>query len=481
MFKWFGYLGACETEIFSVRRLIAFSLTSIGLLFSVMISSALAQNRLVVTVHEIEVTGSAEGAGRDGPDIYVILECTPDGGITKTHNTSSNLRDDTNPVNSETVPNMMPAVLSCDVPEGTREVTLTIRGREEDGRLNDDDTLDFYPDRPDRGNQADLVMRFYPETQKLIIDDHEDVSWREGKCAFGRIQFQEDESDEGDDVHPARIVFSVSSSLSADGDTDGDGLLDSWEVCGVDRDLDGVVDVDLPAMGADPYRPDIFIEADWFVDDDGVGLADHSHEPWLPALVNAWNEFNFSPRTNPPRPDGTASKGGIALHIDVGNLYANYAFNLNPGDGSNEITPNIDVDGDGIPESLDLDGDGIADIGNLGGLERAPAVGGNRICGDLTAPAPTCSALGETQILTRANATIVKNFNFSPKRADIFRYVIFGHQVNFRASTCDTTGGVGNWGAAPIGGTVNPWETEEQRVDFVVALAQGRPPCRYDR
>ena len=45
-------------------------------------------------------------------------------------------------------------------------------------------------------------------------------------------------------------------------DSDGDGLRDTWETGGYDADADGVVDVDLPALGADPYRRDIFLELD---------------------------------------------------------------------------------------------------------------------------------------------------------------------------------------------------------------------------
>lgn len=48
-------------------------------------------------------------------------------------------------------------------------------------------------------------------------------------------------------------------------DSDSDGLPDEWERNGIDVDNDGVIDVDLPAMGADPYVKDIFIEADWMV------------------------------------------------------------------------------------------------------------------------------------------------------------------------------------------------------------------------
>lgn len=46
-------------------------------------------------------------------------------------------------------------------------------------------------------------------------------------------------------------------------DSDGDGIPDEWEINGVDYNNDGVIDVDLKAMGADPNVPDIFIEVDY--------------------------------------------------------------------------------------------------------------------------------------------------------------------------------------------------------------------------
>jgi hypothetical protein len=45
-------------------------------------------------------------------------------------------------------------------------------------------------------------------------------------------------------------------------DSDGDGLLDGWETNGYDANGDGVVDIDLKALGADPYRRDVFLEVD---------------------------------------------------------------------------------------------------------------------------------------------------------------------------------------------------------------------------
>jgi alpha-tubulin suppressor-like RCC1 family protein len=45
-------------------------------------------------------------------------------------------------------------------------------------------------------------------------------------------------------------------------DSDGDALPDSWELTG-DLDGDGDLDLNLPAMGADPAVKDLFIEVDW--------------------------------------------------------------------------------------------------------------------------------------------------------------------------------------------------------------------------
>ena len=45
-------------------------------------------------------------------------------------------------------------------------------------------------------------------------------------------------------------------------DSDGDNIPDSWETMGYDADGDGTIDVDLPALGADKYRRDLFLECD---------------------------------------------------------------------------------------------------------------------------------------------------------------------------------------------------------------------------
>lgn len=85
-------------------------------------------------------------------------------------------------------------------------------------------------------------------------------------------------------------------------DSDDDGLLDDWEINGYDADNDGTIDVDLPALGADPLRKDLFIEVDWM-----TGL-----EPNPNLWGNIEDTFATAPVLNS---DGTS---GISIHMDHG-------------------------------------------------------------------------------------------------------------------------------------------------------------------
>lgn len=101
-------------------------------------------------------------------------------------------------------------------------------------------------------------------------------------------------------------------------DSDGDGLPDDWEINGVDVNHDGIIDLDLAAMGADPNVPDIFIEADWmeYEGDDFNFLWIHEKRnqkntaPTALALKKVYDQFNSH---------------GIKVHIDAGpNSIMNY-------------------------------------------------------------------------------------------------------------------------------------------------------------
>ena len=85
-------------------------------------------------------------------------------------------------------------------------------------------------------------------------------------------------------------------------DTDGDGLLDGWEVHGVNG-------IDLPGKGASPLHKDIFVEMDYMRRDSAAnGLG--PNDAVLAAIKKI---FVDGPVSNP---DG---RDGINLHLETGN------------------------------------------------------------------------------------------------------------------------------------------------------------------
>lgn len=85
-------------------------------------------------------------------------------------------------------------------------------------------------------------------------------------------------------------------------DTDGDGLPDVWETNGYDADGDGQIDVDLPAMGANPNKKDLFVEMDYM----------QGCLPGTAAMDRIKAVFAAAPVSNP---DNTT---GINIHLDAG-------------------------------------------------------------------------------------------------------------------------------------------------------------------
>lgn len=106
-------------------------------------------------------------------------------------------------------------------------------------------------------------------------------------------------------------------------DSDGDGLLDTWETDGIDWDGDGNIDLLLydvngngviePSEQADPNHKDIYVEIDWMdCAQGGCAAGDlHNHRPAQAALDDVINAFANAPVANP---DGNP---GIRLHIQV--------------------------------------------------------------------------------------------------------------------------------------------------------------------
>ena len=245
---------------------------------------------------------------------------------------------------------------------------------------NDDDQADV---KPAAGRSLDIVVD--PTTGRWTGD----INWPT-RCASGS------ESDR------ATVCFEVSID-STTGDADGDGLLDSWERNGYDADGNGTVDVTLP--GASPQRKDLYLELDCVVDDRNANgslgdLVDHSHCPLQNVVSDVITGFASAPVVNP---DGTT---GVQLHVDTGPLYGAGIINVAGPNGVTGTFGNLGGGGSQIPESGNtvIDFDGAA--GNPG-----------------------------------TNFFTLKQANFNPSRARIYRYGIFGHQTNARQATNDCTSG----------------------------------------
>jgi hypothetical protein len=158
-----------------------------------------------------------------------------------------------------------------------------------------------------------------------------------------------------------RVVFQASTStgqqIIVQGehlDSDQDGLLDHWETTGIDMDQDGVVDLNLPAMGANPNQRDLFLEIDWLSDLTNLSVYQPSPGVISPSNGQTYFANNGMPISfivdmfnNAPELEGELfglrSDGGtpapipagITLHIDGGPLddVAGHPFNVNMGEG----------------------------------------------------------------------------------------------------------------------------------------------------
>jgi hypothetical protein len=99
--------------------------------------------------------------------------------------------------------------------------------------------------------------------------------------------------------------FEFSGRGDVNKDTDGDGLLDSWETSGYDHDGDGTIDVNLPALGANKNKKDLFIAYAYM---NKCAGETKTHIPGAAVLNPITQAFARAPVSNP---DGTK---GIKVH-----------------------------------------------------------------------------------------------------------------------------------------------------------------------
>lgn len=293
--------------------------------------------------------------------------------------------------------NLLPSpwVMTQDVPSSAGAVPVRIEIFDDDDLpLDDNDVADINP-----GPKSSIDLQVDLATGKWVGD----VNWPE-RCSVGQGS------------KSVRICFDL-SVISSSGDADGDGLLDSWEQNGYRAQNSvlpaGGIDVDLPALGADPLRKDIFVEVDCLVDDiNGNGVletADHTHCPQQNAIGDVVRAFANAPAST-LNPDGTT---GVQLHVDLGSQYGAGTIVSVPGTGGVTGT--------------------YGDLGSIGGSgsggEQIPEAG-NEIINAFDDPKSDGTAFGDL----RADF-------FDIRRGLIFRYAIFGHQTNGRQAVNDCTSG----------------------------------------
>ena len=116
------------------------------------------------------------------------------------------------------------------------------------------------------------------------------------------------------DVELAPVLTNTTTLV----DSDGDGLPDIWEEQGVVL-ADGT-EIPLPDWGADPNRPDVFLQLNWMASEyDTLGCDSNAARE----CANA-NRTSYAPSTQSldDLVDLFADHG-IALHIDAGEHYTN--------------------------------------------------------------------------------------------------------------------------------------------------------------
>jgi uncharacterized repeat protein (TIGR01451 family) len=116
-------------------------------------------------------------------------------------------------------------------------------------------------------------------------------------------------------------------------DSDGDALFDVWETEGIDLDGDKSLEVNLPAMGAELNKKDVFVQVDWMEGNN------HNQKPSPEAIQQIVQAFANS------EVDGK----GINLHVDVGPDSIDYVTgNQWEEFGKGHSIPYVDILGEGL-------------------------------------------------------------------------------------------------------------------------------------
>ncbi len=171
-------------------------------------------------------------------------------------------------------------------------------------------------------NDEDAVFDDELETVDLVL--YGDGTWS-GAANWPQNCNQEATGGEG-----ARVCWQIKPPI----DSDGDGLSDLHEQIGMDTDGDDMIDLDLPAMGANPLHKDIFLELDWTARNiPSRRNIQKVIDTYAQAPVDSGGVAN---------PDG---QPGITLHVDTGSLTEDGLLVGENLGGGNQLGPEFDVCG----------------------------------------------------------------------------------------------------------------------------------------
>ena len=216
-------------------------------------------------------------------------------------------------------------------------------------------------------------------------------------------------------------------------DTDGDGLLDRWEMSPPPTDASDPTNRPLPdlgAMGANYRAKDVFVEIGYLhtgnlpMSYGGVPKPAHSHLPTEDALNLVGKAFADAPVTNP---DGSS---GIKIHFDVGNNYQ----------GSPYVIPAwLARGGEGILETACDATDPKCQYPNYPGTVGWKT-GFRRLRDQITVDVPQIPGQPDACDLP-GNAC---ERRFDRNRRDMFRYALFAHSLGLPKEPCLNPDGSAN-------------------------------------
>jgi hypothetical protein len=244
-------------------------------------------------------------------------------------------------------------------------------------------------------------------------------------------------------------------------DSDFDGLLDIWETSGLSLNPgvrnDGTAMppvpatfgtcaapnastcLNLPAMGASPYVPDIFMQIDWM---QGTYNAPHVHNPQLAALNMVGAAFKAH---------------GINLHFDVGGS-STYQ--------TKQASAYI------IPATLAQGGNVVEETGNL----LCP----NSVTSNQGVACAFPSQSNEYSVLGwKSGFDAIKNGDsvlglpqlFATDRKDVFHYALFGHAIAattpLSAPLAGSISGVGDLPGGDLMVTLGLWRSDNPTIDQI--------------